>query len=189
MSNERVSLAGTWPARAKEWDLGYAKSGNEQIAILFQITEGPHQGKHIQAYLSFAGGALDRTLESMRHCGWSSDSLAEIDDLGNNEVELVISDEQYTTDEGELKWTSKVNWVNRRSRLVVKNQLNEAQRIAFAQKLRGKTVASKQKYGAQPAPSAAAPKANGGARQGSFDDPYAQERDWQPPDDADGPAF
>lgn len=185
--SEKVSLAGTWPARAKEWDLGLAKSGNEQIAILFQITEGPHAGKHIQGYLSFAGGALDRTLESMRHCGWASDSLAEIDDLGNNEIELVIEDEEYTTPEGELKWTSKVKWVNRRSRLTVKSPLTAAQRQAFAAKLRGKTVASKQKYGAQPAPTTSAPAAarsngSGQPQQQHFDDPYAAEREYRDED-------
>lgn len=184
MSNERVSLAGTWPARAKEWELGLAKSGNEQIQILFQITEGPHQGKHITAYLSFAGGALDRTLESMRHCGWASDSLADIDTLGNNEVELVIEDEKYINDDGEEKWVSKVRWVNRRSRLIVKNAMNAAQKAAFASKMMGKTVASKQKYGAQPAPTATAPRSNG---QQSFDDPHAPEREWQAPDDRDIP--
>ncbi|HEX5659819.1 MAG TPA: hypothetical protein VFX59_21640 [Polyangiales bacterium] len=179
MSNERVSLAGTWPARAKEWDLGVAKSGNEQIAILFQITEGPHTGKHIQAYLSFAGGALDRTLESLRHCGWDSDSLAELDTLSNNEIELVIADEEYTTDQGEVKVTSKVSWVNRRSRLMLKNQMNAAQKAAFAAKMRGKAIASKQKYGAQPAPTAgaaAAPRTNGQAQR-SYDDGYAPEHE------------
>jgi hypothetical protein len=184
MSNERQSFAGTWLARAKEWKLGYAKTGSEQIGILFQFTDGPHKGKHIQAKLSFAGGALDRTLESLRHCGWDADSLDSLDTLGNNEVELVIADEEYVNDQGETKVGNKVQWVNRPPRLTLANQMNDAQRAAFATKLRGKTVASKQKYGAQPAPTATAPRSNG---QQSFDDPHAPEREWQAPDDRDIP--
>lgn len=178
MSNERQSLAGTWPARATSWDLGMSDNGKEQIEIVFQILEGPFQGKSIHAFLYFTEGALDRTLESMRHCGWASDSLAEIDDLGNNEVEIVIEEEEY-----QGKWRDKVKWVNRRGRLLMKNPMSQSQKAAFAARLRGKTVASKQKYGAQPASTAAAPRANG--QQRSFDDPHASEREWSAPADDD----
>lgn len=140
-----TSLAGTHRARAKEWQLGMSSTGKEQIGVMFELTGGEHAGKHLTWFGFFSEGAVDRTIESLRHCGWDSDSLAELDSLSANEVELVVEDEEY-----EGKWRSKVKWVNRVARLQMKEQMSPAQVQAFAARLRGKTVASKQKYGAQP---------------------------------------
>jgi hypothetical protein len=140
-----VSLSGTHRARAKEWALGISSTGKEQIAVMFEIVAGPHTNKRITWYGYFTDEAVDRTLESLRHCGWKSDSLADLDSLADNEVELVVADETY-----EGKTNSKVRWVNRVARLALKEQMDAGQVAAFAAKLRGKCVASKQKYGAQP---------------------------------------
>lgn len=147
--SETYSMAGTHRARAAEWALGMSQTGKEQIAVMFRITEGLHEGKHITWFGFFTEGTLDRTLESLRHCGWDSDSLAELDSLGANEVDLVIEDETY-----EGKTRSRVKWVNRVSKLALKEQMTPDQVKAFAARLRGKTVASKQKYTA----GASAPK-------------------------------
>lgn len=163
-----TSLVGTHKARAKEWDLGISSTGNEQIAIMFEIVEGEHAGKTRTWFGSFSDAAIDRTLDSMRHCGWDGDSLATIDGLGANEVEIVIEQEEY---QGKLN--EKVRWVNKPAALKLKHQLTGAARDAFASKLRGKVIAHKQKYGPQPAP--AAKPANGAQRQqhepGAYDDP------------------
>lgn len=151
--SERMSYAGTHRARAKEWALD-VQGGKECIVVRFEFVGGQHEGRSIQWWGYFTEKTEDRTIESMRHCGWDSDSLAELDSLGNNEVDLVIEDEEY-----QGKWRSKVKWVNRLQRLNVKAPMNQAQLSAFAARMRGKTVASKQKYGAQPAPSAARPVA------------------------------
>lgn len=168
---EHATLQGTHKARAKEWALGLSQTGKEQIAVLFEITSGPHAGKSITWFGYFTDQTVDRTLESLRHCGWDSDSLADLDGLGENEVVLVVEDETY-----EGKTRSRVKWVNRESRLALKDQMSAAQVQAFAARMRGKTVASKQKYGAQPQPDRSR------ARQGSFDAP-----DFGPPQDDDIP--
>lgn len=163
------SLVGTHKARAKEWDLGISSTGNEQIAILFEIVEGEHAGKSRTWFGSFSDAAIDRTLDSMRHCGWDGDSLATIDGLGANEVEIVVEAEEY-----QGKVNEKIRWVNKPAALKLKHQLTGAARDAFASKLRGKVLAHKQKYGAQPKPTA--PAANGQRRTapsepGAHDDP------------------
>lgn len=140
-----TSLAGNHRARAKEWALGVSSTGKEQIGVMFELVGGEHAGKHITWFGYFTDGAVDRTLESLRHCGWDSDNLADLDSLGANEVDLVVDDEEY-----EGKWRSRVKWVNRVSRLQMKEQMSPAQVQAFAAKLRGKAVASKKKYGEQP---------------------------------------
>lgn len=164
MNETNNSLAGTHRARAQEWQLGMSSTGKEQIAVMFQLIGGPHDGKHITWFGYFTDNTVDRTLESLRHCGWDSDSIAELDSLGANEVELVIEDETY-----EGKTRSKVKWVNRVSRLQMKDQMSPAQVQAFAAKLRGKTVASQKKYGAQPAASSAPSNNAGRGTQQSLD--------------------
>lgn len=162
--SERESMAGTHRARATEWQLGISSTGKEQIGVMFELVGGPHDGKHITWFGYFTDNTVDRTLESLRHCGWDSDNLAELDGLAANEVELVVEDEEY---EGKVR--SKVKWVNRVSRLQMKEQMSPAQVQAFAARLRGKTVASKQKYGAQPAPSAPSNNASRGPAQQALD--------------------
>ncbi|MBA3841074.1 MAG: hypothetical protein H0X39_00365 [Actinobacteria bacterium] len=167
MSENNFSLAGTHRARAQEWGLGVSSTGKEQLAVMFAFVGGEHDGKHITWFGYFTDGAVDRTLESMRHCGWDSDSLAELDALGANEVELVIEDEEY---DGKVR--SRVKWVNRVAKLALKEQMNHVQVAAFAARLRGKTVASKQKYGT---PTASNGRPAGSPRQASFggaDDGY-----------------
>lgn len=144
-------MIGNFKARAKEWDFGVSSNGNEQIAILFVITQGEHAGKTRTWYGSFSDAAIDRTLDSMRHCGWDGDSLATVDDLSNNEVEIVIEEEEY---QGKVR--EKVKWVNKPASLKLQNQLTGTARDAFASKLRGKVVAHKKKYGPQPAPTSGA---------------------------------
>jgi len=173
MSNDK-SLAGTWKARAVDAQLG-GEGGKEQIAVMFQFTEGAHQGKHITWFGHFTEKTVDRTIESLRHCGWNSDSLADLSGLGDEEVLLVVEDEEY-----EGKWRSRVRWVNRQSKLALKNPMDASQVAAFAARLRGKTVASKQKYGAQ---HASAPQAtssgygNGSANSGGH---RAQQPEYGP---------
>lgn len=144
--SERISYAGTHKARAVSWALGGGQ-GKEQIAIMFEILEGMLQGKSITAYLSFSDAAVDYTMEKMRNCGWDSDSLAELDSLGNNEVQIVVEDEQW-----QGKTRSKVKFVNKANRLTLKDAMDERAVQTFAARMRGKAVASKQKHGPQPAP-------------------------------------
>jgi hypothetical protein len=136
---------GTYKARAKEWALGMSKNGKEQIALMFEVTSGEYAGQSITWFGYFTETAVDRTLDSLRHCGWASDNLTELDSLSANEVELVLDSEEF-----EGKERLKVKWVNRASRLALKEQMSPQAAAAFAAKLRGKAVAHKAKYGPQP---------------------------------------
>lgn len=133
--------SGTYKARAKEWALGMSQTGKEQIAVLFELADGELAGQTITWFGYFTDNTLDRTLDSLRHCGWQSDSLADLDHLDTNEVEIVVEEDTY-----EGKTRSKVRWVNRPSRLALKEQLNPQAIQAFAARLRGRTVAHKQQY-------------------------------------------
>ena len=158
-------MIGTHKARAKEWGFGVASSGNEQVAVMFEITGGEFAGRTITWFGSFSDAAIDRTLDSLRHCGWDGDSLETIDDLGRTEVDIVVVEEEY---QGQMN--TKVRWVNRPARIALKHQLEGAALKAFASRLRGKAIAHKQSYGAQPA--AAAKPANSAPRTRQQSDDY-----------------
>lgn len=154
MSTERISYAGTHKARAAEF--AYGKSnGNECIAVRFEFVGGPHEGKSIQWFGYFTPKTEDRTLESLRHAGWVGADMAALDGLGTTEVELAIADEEY---DGKVR--SKVQWVNRASRVTIKDQLDGNALQSFAARMRGKALASAQKYGAP----ATAPRSNGASK-------------------------
>jgi hypothetical protein len=163
-------MQGSFKAKAIDFQLGVSNNGNEQVALMFQIIGGDHDGKRISWFGSFTEKTTERTLDSLRHCGWAGDDITNLDDVCNNEVEIVVEEEQ--GEDGKVR--SRVRWVNRLSALKLKNQLNPAAAAAFAAKLRGRAVAHKQKYGAVAAPSQPQrqPANNGGD-------------DWVPPDDDD----
>lgn len=170
-------MSATAKGVAVEWTLGVADTGNEQIAVLFRVVGGELDGNHYTWRGYFTEKAIDRTLDALRYCGWDSDSLAELDNLGANEVSLQLEDE---VSQKTGKTYTKVAFVNRPQRLVVNNQMSPQQAAAFAARLRGKTVAHKQQYGAQPAAAPAAsrqPAATTQRRQQSEPDPGATDFD------------
>lgn len=167
-------MIGTYKAKAKEWGLGYSQVGNEQIAVLFEITQGEHAGKTYTWYGHFTEKTLERTLDSLRHCGWDSDSLAELDNLGANEVEIVLEEEN----DQEGKQRTRVRWVNRSSRLALREQLGQGDVQAFAAKMRGKTIAHKRTYGKPAANPPSQPRAQRGFDEGrEAGDPGPQDSD------------
>lgn len=149
-------MQGTFKARAKEWGLGHSATGKEQVAVLFEVTQGEHAGKSFTWFGFFTENTTERTLDSLRHCGWDGDNFVEMKGLDSNEVEIVVEEEEY---EGKVR--TKVQWVNRPSRLAMREQMNAQAQAAFAAKMRGRAVQHKQKYGAQPAPTAAKPSTQG----------------------------
>lgn len=149
-------MNGTVKARAKEWALGLSSTGKEQIAVMFELTSGEHAGQSITWFGYFTENTVDRTLDSLRHCGWQGDNLAELDSLDANEVELVLGEEEY---DGKVR--TKVQWVNRPARLALKEQMSAAQAAAFAQKMRGRAVAHRQKHAGNSNGGAASQPRNG----------------------------
>ena len=99
---------GKHPAIARSWDFGLTKKDLEQIAVEFEILEGEDAGEFITWYGYFTADTEQRTLESLRACGWQGDDLAELKGMGSRKVSLVIEDETF-----EGKTHSRVRWVNR----------------------------------------------------------------------------
>lgn len=136
------SLEGTHKARAREWALGHSSTGKEQVAVEFVLIGGEHDGRSITWYGYFTDGAVDRTLDSLRHCGWSGDNFPDLSGLDKNEVQIVVEQEEY-----QGHWSDKVKWVNKAGGVALKDPMNDAQAKSFAQRMKGKLLAHKASYG------------------------------------------
>lgn len=136
-----TSLAGVHRAKAVEGALGYTSGGSEQVAVRFGITEGECKGRYITWYGYFTEKTTDRTLESLRACGWEGDDLFALDGITKNEVELVIEEEE--GQDGEIR--PKVRWVNAAGGLALKSRMPEGDARAFAARMKGAVVAHRQK--------------------------------------------
>lgn len=146
--NERKYLA-----RAEQWGLGETSTGKEQVAVSFKILTPDADIKSIAWHGYFTPQALDRTIESLRICGWEGNDLSDLRGFDKNEVALVIDDEDYN---GETR--AKVKWINRAGGgLALKTPLSGDKLKAFALSMVGQirgldTKAQKPRSSASPPP-------------------------------------
>lgn len=129
---------GQYPAKAIEHELGYAKeSGNEYIAVQFEIIGGKFHGMNVSWKGFFTEKTIDRTLESLRYCGWKGDNILNLnaEGFGENLVNIVVQHNEYNG-----KTYANVAWVNRTGRPLVKDQLDDAQKKSFAQRIKGNVL-------------------------------------------------
>lgn len=154
-----------YKARASEWGLGESSKGTKQIAVSFNILTENADMQRITWYGYFGDASWERTIESLRHCGWTGEDLSELEGtkggLDANEVELVIADEDYTDPStGEVKTSTKVQWVNKAGGLALNAPLAPDAAKSFAaqmrEKIRAKAAAGGQKMN-PPARSATPP--------------------------------
>ena len=91
------------------WDLGEAKNGSDQVAVVFQIIEHPTDaGRTTTWYGSFTDNSAKRTLESLRYCGLQGDDLIKMEGMGSRKVRIDMERDTY-----EGKTRLKVAWVTR----------------------------------------------------------------------------
>lgn len=117
-----------------EAQFGLSKNGTPQIGVTFEIISGPAESQEITWLGFFTEKTEERTLESLRHCGWKGDDISNLGPM-EEEVELVIDHEEY---EGEIN--AKVRWVNRpgAGRFKMANPMEGDALRKFAAQMRGK---------------------------------------------------
>lgn len=162
-------IQGIFKARAVEWGLGCTDKGSEYIAVSFEILEGEHAGKRVTWPGYFTDKTTDRTIDSLRYCGWSCDNIAALTGMGTADVEIVVEVEDYQARDGAWKKASRVRWVNRPSSLQVRGAMDAAAAKSFAERMMGNVIQRRQNGGAAPAtptapaqrPAAVQPRAGG----------------------------
>lgn len=125
-----MSRAGKHYGRATDWMFGKSSTGKEQIAVRFRLEGGPHDGDHIVWYGFFTDQTAERTIESLRFCGWAGDNIVEIDALPNL-VQLVVEEDTY---DGRTR--DRVRWINRIGGPLVRDQLEGAELADFARRMK-----------------------------------------------------
>lgn len=156
---------GNYLARAVSAQLGMTKSGKEQVAVTFRLKMD--LSKTITWYGYFTDKTTERTIESLRFCGWIGVDLTDLSGIDREEVELVIANEEY-----EGKTSPRVQWVNRVGGMMLSAPLQPDAAKAFAARMKGAVLAYDKKAGA---PKPASKPANG------------QRQEPPPPSDADMP--
>lgn len=71
------------------------------------ITDGPQKDQSIQWFGFFSDACFDRTIQSLRHCGWKGDDVSDLTGIDAHEVDIVVEHDEYQN-----KVTPKVRWVN-----------------------------------------------------------------------------
>lgn len=149
---------GKYRGRPVSAALGLTSTNKEQIAVTFELVDPP--GERITWYGFFTEKTTDRTLQSLRHCGWHGTDLAvfceeQLPAGFDQEVELDVQHEEYPANSG--KFQARVAWVNGGGGLAVKNAMTRDQAKSFADRMQRTIVALDKEAGrtaaaARPAP-------------------------------------
>lgn len=99
--------SGTYTAQAVDGYLSHTKDGKEQIVVKFVIVSGQHDGQTVNWTGFFTPKTFDRTIQSLRYCGWLGDDISELTGIDSHEVEIVVEHNSY-----EGKIFARVAWVN-----------------------------------------------------------------------------
>lgn len=137
---------GKYSATPVEAALGESKAGKPQVAVLFRINGGAHDGESITWFGSFSKNLgqgtktpFQRTIEALRTCGWDGDDISELSSINEDKgvkVRLVVEH-----DEWEGKMSAKVKWVNRDG-IGLATPMKTDKAKAFAASLRGEVLAA-----------------------------------------------
>ncbi|HWR21006.1 MAG TPA: hypothetical protein VN444_04000 [Verrucomicrobiae bacterium] len=99
--------AGTYRAQAVDGHLGLTSKSNEQIVVKFVIVDGPQKDQTVSWYGFFSDACFDRTIQSLRYCGWQGDDVSDMAGIDRNDVDIVVEHDEY-----QGKVTPKVRWIN-----------------------------------------------------------------------------
>lgn len=126
---------GKYTATALDAELGITDGENkapiEYVAVKFQIEGGEQNGQIVFWRGYFSEKAMKRSVESLRHCGWSG-NWDTWEGLGQDKVTLDVQEDR-DLKTGEVRGT-RVAWVNPLSSV---KPLEGAARSSFAARMKG----------------------------------------------------
>lgn len=150
---------GRYPARAVEWKLAQASTGNEQVVVSFAFS---HESRAVERlwFGHFTDATWARTIDALKTMGWKGNDVLELDtpqaDLSSNEVVLVLEHEfrEEKMKEGDPprdpnaplpgRWVERIRWVNAKGGVDMTTPLAVEKRAAFSQRMKGLILSSEQ---------------------------------------------
>lgn len=101
-------IPGNYLAKVTSFDFGQSSTGKDFIKCEFTVTDGEYAGRTMSWYGYLSEKTAKRTIESLRHCGWTGDNLAgDMPGLMSQKVSLTVDNETYN---GNTRL--RVKWVN-----------------------------------------------------------------------------
>lgn len=136
-------VPGHYVATAKYSSLGKGEKG-EYIKLDFEVVEPvDYQCEMVSWYgsFSFSRGKdgktpFERTLETLRICGWKGNDLSDLSGMGDNSVSINVDLNEYNG-----KMYPAVKWVNKPGETANKNALSVEQSMSFAERMKAKIIA------------------------------------------------
>lgn len=142
----------------------FATAGQDdkkQVVVTFRLTSPEVAGQHLAWFGFFTEKTWERTIESLRYCGFRGDDLSELpNQVLSSEVQLVVEHEEW---EGRTR--AKVAWVNRSGGVQLKNPMKQDDLKRFAAMMKSRV------RGVSEAPAVPPPGREPGSDDG--DDPFA----------------
>jgi len=137
--------AGEYKAVAVDGVLGETSTGKEQIVVTFEVTQPEaFVGRRINWYGYFTEKTADRTLESLRYCGWTGNDLSVFEfssqvnpasqGFGSQEVVIVV---EHEPDQNGTP-RARVRWVNQAGGGGVKQKLDTGKAKALAARMKAR---------------------------------------------------
>lgn len=101
--------ANTYTAQAFDGFLSYIKQGSEQVVrVKLRIIGGPCNDQSVEWTGFFGDSSFERTIQSLRYCGWQGNDISDLSGIDRNEVEVVVENYNYKD-----KTYARVKYINR----------------------------------------------------------------------------
>lgn len=130
---------GRYKARGITAELGETLKGEPQIGVLLEILEeGPWAGHRMTWYGYFTDKSQRRTIESLKHLGWSTNDLENLAGIDQAEVLLTVEHERVKKDDvetGEVR--ARAVWINAFNSVGIAKPLEENKKKALAGRMKG----------------------------------------------------
>jgi len=124
---------------------GRAGTGTIQCLMMFEIMDGEYAGTRLPWFGSFSGNSWERTVESLRYCGFQGDDVEAINSQALDRVVTV----KVEHDEHNGRIYSRVAFVNKPGGHVnLNNPFNAAELRTFAAQMRQRIGALSQRSSA-----------------------------------------
>jgi hypothetical protein len=153
-----------------------SEKGTPGVQVIVEIIEGEHAGERLRWDGWLTEKTEQRTLESLRTLGWSTDMLDDLQGIGATECSIIVEHEQGT----DGKNYARVQWINKIGGAKLKEDqkmsASAAKQLAqrFQSKARGiaKSGATPAKAPAKPAEKSADPGFEDGGSYGDSGAPF-----------------
>lgn len=95
----------------------FGKNNTPCVAVELVLVDDPNVGDIWIGWLGDKIGkdgksTTERTVEALRRCGWESDDLSDIAFPASAQVEIVVGDEEWEKDNGDVQTTRKIQFIN-----------------------------------------------------------------------------